>query len=222
MAQVIIPNKASKDVILIDGICYKLLTSTSQPATHSMDDIDGQFDTCAQCAEAEKSDLSSSSSQSAAETKTIFGLSWTKNETKLIDGFYGVDVVYSDEQWKKSDWPGTNNYFNMTNVFLGFTGSAFFNLRDGGTEAPFHLNMQMQAFGTTFSNASTLASTNIAIKWITAYGLNAPYGRIGSLVWGTSGARGSVTLSDNSPGVPQGETIEWWRSGNDTNIKISW
>jgi len=66
MGQVIIPDKAAKPVILIDGVCYEFVGPTSNPKTHDMADIDGQFDSCPECAAAEKSDLSSSSSQSAA------------------------------------------------------------------------------------------------------------------------------------------------------------
>jgi hypothetical protein len=71
MPNITLPAKASKDVVLIDGICYKLVGP--KPGTnpsHQMSDIDGQFDTCEQCAEAEKSDLSSSSSSEPAPQNT--------------------------------------------------------------------------------------------------------------------------------------------------------
>jgi len=64
MPNVIVPDRPSKDVILIDGICYKLVGPTSNPKTHEMSDIDGQFDSCPECEAAEKSDLSSQSSSS--------------------------------------------------------------------------------------------------------------------------------------------------------------
>jgi len=64
MPDVIVPDRPAKDVILIDGVCYEFVGATTDPKTHDMVDIDGQFDSCALCAEAEKSDLSSQSSSS--------------------------------------------------------------------------------------------------------------------------------------------------------------
>jgi len=70
MPNVIVPDRPAKDVILIDGICYKLVGPTSNPKTHEMSDIDGQFDSCPECEAAEKSDLSSSSSSSGPAPPT--------------------------------------------------------------------------------------------------------------------------------------------------------
>jgi hypothetical protein len=205
MPNITLPAKASKDVILIDGICYKLVGP--KPGTnpsHQMSDIDGQFDTCEQCAEAEKSDLSSSSSQSAAETKTIFGIEWTNGDPKLIDGTYTRNVG-TNEIWR-APFTGNNKLTFFHEVLGASELYGTFQIR--GTGGDFN------NFRIWLSNSQSQNNTNIATQW-KSVPWPSTVTTIPASIWGTAGSPGKITTND-------GLTVEWWRSGNDTIMKCSW
>jgi hypothetical protein len=64
VADVILPIKEAKDVIVIDGVCYYLIGSTTDPPTHDNADVEDLFDDCDECTGG-GGDVSSESSKSS-------------------------------------------------------------------------------------------------------------------------------------------------------------
>jgi len=144
------------------------------------------------------------------ETKQFFGLDWTNGETKLFDGTYNSGI-YS-ENWKWFGGP-SSSAFTMSNYYGGSYNPgnvAQFFIKDYG---PYQFSLSILAtfFGSSYSS-------NISTQWMTQpqmYSMNYGNGTIGTNVWGTVGSKSQIKLNS-------GETIQWWRNGNDTNVTISW
>ena len=151
----------------------------------------------------------SSSSESGGDApKTFFGQSFTNGETKLFNGTFNSSG--SAESWS---WSGTgNNTIHLFNVYVSpFAppNGVQVALRNDG---PYAFRLRQLSFG--FTNAPTY-STNISTQHAIPPSFNYGAATLGLTTWGSVGTPAQVTLNS-------GEVVKWWRSGNDTNVMISW
>jgi len=139
MANIIVPDKPSKDVIRVNGVCYQLVGSTASQPTNTMDDIEGEFDSCEGCfleessssgGGGDESESSSADCSNPAMKLTVTGSTGTINwcgETWNLPGDSGTPIKVCSTYYRKSRLvPSTNpaGTYSAVNAwdFAGGTG----------------------------------------------------------------------------------------------------